>query len=218
MNKNRKIKPKVRMYVEGKTEYNYFSELGKRLDLDFTIETIDMRGGGYSNFLLQIKKKGYQGCTVIFVIVDLDNVSSDRKNFKELIDYCNSQNKRCPVSYFLIGSFKDFEYFACLHSKEYNNGNTDQFIINNFKYKNINDFKADNNIFNFLNSNGRDREIALSKLSKRESFVNNDFNPIIRKKGDVKIKNKRITLNPDFETIKNSNMCDFSAIFEKSVE
>ena len=46
MNKNRKIKPKVRMYVEGKTEYNYFLELGKQLDLDFKIEAIDMRGGG----------------------------------------------------------------------------------------------------------------------------------------------------------------------------
>lgn len=116
MNKNRKIKPKVRMYVEGKTEYNYFLD------------------------------------------------------------------------------------------------------INNFKYKNIDNFKADNNIFNFLNSNGRNREIALSKLRKKESFVNNDFNPVIRKKGDIKIKNKKIILNSDFETVKNSNMCDFFDIIEKSAE
>ncbi len=87
------------MYVEGKTEYNYFLELGKQLDLDFKIEAIDMRGGGYSNFYCKLRRKVIRMYSY-FVIVDLDNVSSDRKNFKELIDYCNSQNKRCPVSYF----------------------------------------------------------------------------------------------------------------------
>ena len=214
----KKIKPKVRMFVEGKTEDNYFSELGKQLDLDFKIEPIDMKGGGYSNFLLQIKKKGYQGCTVIFIVIDLDNTLSDKKNFNELVSYCNTQNKICPVSYFIIGSFKDFEYFACLHSKEYTNGNTDTFIINNFKYKSVVDFKSDDKIFNFLNSNGKSKNVALEILGKRKSYINNDFNPPVKKKGDIQIKNKKIILNNDFEAVKNSNMTDFFNIIEKSIE
>lgn len=215
---SRYIKPRIRLFVEGKTEDNYFKELAKTLNLDFSIETIDMNGGGYSNFLNQIKKKGQLGCTFIFIIIDLDKVCDDKKNFSKLVKYCNEQNKRVDVPYFLIGNYKDFEYFACLHSNEYKEGDTKYFIINKFNYKNIDSFKSNNKIFNFLNSNGRSYENAINKISKKQAYIYNEYKPVNKNGGDIVAKNIKIKINDNLENIKNSNMNDLFNIIGQAIK
>lgn len=212
------IKPRVRIFVEGKTEDNYFTELGKQLDLDFAIESIDMRGGGYSKFLSQIKKKGHLGCTVIFIVLDLDKVIKEKSEFNKLVSYCNSQNKKCPISYFLVGSYSDFEYFACLHSSDYKNGDTNQFIIKNFNYKSVDEFKSDKKIFKFLNTGGRSKEKAIEKLNNKKAYINNEYRPIKKVGGDIRIENKKIIINDEFENIKNSNINELFNIIGQAIE
>ncbi|WP_195949545.1 RloB domain-containing protein [Clostridium saudiense] len=214
----RYTKPKARLFVEGNTEYNYFKELGKDIDIDFAIEPIDMRGGGYKNFLLQIKKKGFLGCTIIFVIIDLDKVCEDKDNFDNLIKYCNNQNKRTSVPYFVIGSFKDFEYFACLHSKEYKNGDTTNFILKNYKYRNLDEFKSDTKIFNFLNSNGKSKEIAIEKLNKKQAYIKNEYRPVNKSSGDITIKPIKIHIDKNLEHVKNSNMNEFFEVIGQAIK
>lgn len=205
---NNKIKPKLRLFVEGQTENNYFKALGKSLNINFAIESIDMRGGGYSNFLLQVKKKGYSGCTAIFIIIDLDklNKTGEKNNFNKLVAYCKTQNKLCPVPYFLIGTYADFEYFACCHCSDYKSSDTASYITNKFKYESVDKFKSDTKVYNFLNSNGRSSEIACEKLEKRQAYITNLPEVKKKKDGDIVIKNKGIVINNDVESIKNSNM------------
>ncbi len=211
-------KPKARLFVEGNTEYNYFKELSKDIDIDFAIEAIDMRGGGYKNFLLQIKKKGFLGCTIIFVIIDLDKVCEDKDNFDKLIKYCNDQNKRTSIPYFVIGSFKDFEYFACLHCREYKNGDTTSFILKNYKYKSLDEFKSDNKIFRFLNSNGRSKDIAIDKMNKKQAYISNTYKPVNKTSGDITIKPINININKDLDAVKNSNMNEFFEIIGQAIK
>lgn len=215
---SRNIKPRIRLFVEGKTEDNYFKELAKSLNLDFSIETVDMNGGGYSNFLTKIKTKGYLGCTFIFIIIDLDKVCDDKKNFLKLVRHCNDQNKRVDTPYFLIGNYKDFEYFACLHSSEYKEGDTKQFIINKFKYKNIEAFKSNSKIFNFLNTNGRSYKNAIDKISKKQAYIYNEYKPVNKNNGDIVVKNVKVKINENLENIKNSNMNDFFNIIGQAIK
>ena len=215
---NNEIRPKLRVFVEGQTEKNYFDELGKDLNINFYIEPIDMNGGGYHNFLLQVKKKGYLGCTAIFIIVDLDklNDSGEKANFNKLLEFCRVQNKNRNIlpPYFLIGTRNDFEYFACSHSEDYKNTNTDLYITKVFKYKSVKDFKSDPRIYYFLNSNKRSYNIACDKLKKRAAYINNTPKVVKRNNGDIIITNKKITIDENVESVRNSNMYELFNIIK----
>lgn len=211
---NKKIKPRLRLFVEGKSEKNYFDQFGKSVDITFVIESIDMNGGGYSNFLKKIKEKGYQGCTAVVIIIDLDKMENDKGNFEKLIRYCNTQNKKCPTPYILMGTYLDFEYFACCHSKDYKNGDTSQFIINNYKYRTVAEFKADSKIYTVLNNDklNRSYNIACDAISKKESYFKNKIQ-LRGKSGDINIKNE-LNINKSLVGIKNSNLHEFFKLIE----
>ena len=213
------IKPKLRLFVEGKSENNYFNDLGKKVDVKFVIEPIDMKGGGYSNFLQRIKEKGYQGCTAVVIIMDLDKIddNKEKENFEKLVRYCERQNKNkgCPVPYILIGSYEDFEYFACCHSKDYKGGDTSQFILKNYKYKSVDDFKADSKIYDVLNNtkNNRSFEKACSVTSKKSSYFKNEIESK-GKNGDITIKLLSFTINKEVSNSKNSNIHELFKLIE----
>lgn len=211
----KKIKPRLRLFVEGKSEKNYFDQYGKKVDIEFVIEPIDMKGGGYSNFLQRIKEKGYQGCTAVIIIIDLDKIDSDKASFEKLVKYCKTQNKTkgCPVPYILLGSYEDFEYFACCHSKDYKNGDTSKFIINNYKYKCVDDFKADDKIYDFLNKGNKSFENACNVTSKRSSYFNNKIE-LKGKNGDITIKLSDFNVNEDIRNSKNCNLHEFFKLID----
>lgn len=214
---NNTIRPKLRLFVEGKSENNYFREFGKKVNIEFVIEPIDMKGGGYSNFLQKIKEKGYQGCTAVVIIIDLDKIDDDKANFEKLLKYCKTQNKNkgCPVPYILLGTYEDFEYFACCHSKDYKGGDTSPFIIKNYKYKNVTDFKADSKIYDVLNNtkNNRSFNNACNMISKKSSYFNNKIEPK-GKNGDITIKLSSFSINEQVRTSKNSNIHELFKLIE----
>ena len=114
--------------------------------LSIAIKPINMKGGGYSNFLDTIKTDSNSGCLAKFIIIDGDlalNKTGEKKNLKELIDYCIVQNKSGRIPHFLIVDFPDFEYLACLHTPQYKNQNTEQYIIRNLGYNSLEEFKSD---------------------------------------------------------------------------
>ena len=119
------------------------------------------------------------------------------------------------IPYFLLVNNHDFEYFACLHSPLYKNGDTTQFITKTLKYKSLNDFKADEKVYYVLNSSPNNKEIALSRLKhdKRATTIQNQM--FIKSKGiEIIIKNDNIQLNPDTSVYQNSNIIDlFNLIF-----
>ena len=116
---SRRITKRIKILVEGKTEENYFKGFKEQPELKLYIKTVNMNGGGYSNFLKQLKKEGETGFLAIFIIIDLDKALIEKKALEELIKYCDAKNKHSIVPYFLIGNNKDFEFFVCCHCPNY---------------------------------------------------------------------------------------------------
>ena len=92
----REGKLKLRLFVEGYTEENYFKKLRKNNNVEITYKEINMEGGGYTNFLEEIKKTSDLGFIAVFIVVDLDKYICEinqKKPFEELVKYCHNKNK-----------------------------------------------------------------------------------------------------------------------------
>ncbi len=55
--KQRILKKRYAIFCEGDTEYNYTEKMRKNQGVELVLKPINMHGGGYSNFLRQIKKE-----------------------------------------------------------------------------------------------------------------------------------------------------------------
>jgi hypothetical protein len=67
----------------------------KNQGVELVLKPINMHGGGYSNFLRQIKKEAQTNYLARFIIVDADRittVSGEKENFLKLLEYCRIQN------------------------------------------------------------------------------------------------------------------------------
>ena len=58
--KQRILKKRYAIFCEGDTEYNYTEKMRKNQGVELVLKPINMHGGGYSNFLRQIKKKTFE--------------------------------------------------------------------------------------------------------------------------------------------------------------
>lgn len=157
--------------------------------LTITLKLVNMEGGGYRNFLEQLKTDGTTNCLAKFIIIDGDRAiaeEGEKKNLRELLNYCILQNKTGKIPHFLIVNDPDFEYIACMHTPKYKGQNTAQYLIKELGYKSVDDFKADTKIYQFLNANGNSYRHMLSLLKKENCFVMNNYS-INRKLYDIKV-------------------------------
>lgn len=212
MTKN--IQQKLMLLVEGDTEEHYMKEFKNSPDVKFSIKPVNMHGGGYTNFKNRLRKEQTKGFLAIFILIDLDKAFDEEKQLKELVDYCKMKNKHSPIPYILIGTNKDFEFFACCHSPNYKKTNTDQYISKNFGYQDVAKFKADSKIYNFLNRDNRSFKEALNKLSpKQKTYFKHEYKK--EKKGlDITIKLSKTIINPDALTSLHSNIYELFDIIE----
>lgn len=204
---------RIKLFVEGDTEENYFKNFSKCNEVELIFTPVNMNGGGYNNFLKQIRRSSSDGFIAIFIVIDLDKLNSDRDNFNKLVKYCETKNKdKYNIPHFLIGNNKDFEIFACCHCNRYNIGrNTKKYIEDDFNYRDLDKFKSDKKVYDYLNKDGRSYGIALDKLSKRNSYIQNKYTKKI--KGlDIKIKIDRVIINEENEHGFNSNINEFFEI------
>lgn len=196
-------KKKIKLFVEGDTEENYFKRLRKDNNVEIIYQEVNMKGGGYSNFLKMIKKSGDLGYIAVFVIVDMDKIYEDRGSFNKLMEYCKTKNKSKKIPYFVVGTNKDFEFFACSHCPNYKGQPTSQYITNQFGYKSVETFKSDPKIFEFLNKNNRSYTLALERLRKKQPYVKNEFKVM---KQDMKISISSTNQNEDALAYQHSNI------------
>lgn len=211
----RNAKMRLKVFVEGTTEKNYFSKLRKNNNVEISYEEINMAGGGYTEFLKQIKKKTpNMGCLAVFIVIDLDRYvddSREREPFKKLYKFCKMKNKSNKTPHFLIVTNRSFEYFACLHCPSYKGSNTTKYIEKDFNYKDLDKFKSDKKVYEFLNRELRSFENAINKIKKqneieeKQPFINYDYK-VERKNLDINIKVKREHLNEDAISYKHSNL------------
>ena len=72
--RERILKKRYAIFCEGDTEYNYTEKMRKKQGVELVLKPINMRGGGYSNFLRQIKKESQTNYLAKFIIVDADRI------------------------------------------------------------------------------------------------------------------------------------------------
>lgn len=187
--KIRETQKHFKVFCEGDTEHNYIDEMRHQKKLSIILKPVNMKGGRYSNFLEQIKIDGGTNCLAKFIIIDGDRAFADvgeKRNLKELLAYCMTQNKSGRIPHFLIVDYPDFEYLACLHMHGYKGQDTSQYIVKGMGYKSVSDFKADNKIYSVLNSNSNSCELMLSLLKRENCFISNEYS-IDRKYYDIKV-------------------------------
>ena len=176
--KERQLKKTFVIFCEGKTEYNYFGAI-KSVNLDVVLKSVNMGGGGYKSFLEVVKKNSNLNRLATFIIVDGDraqNIPGELAALKELQKYCDQQNKRDNESpYFLIVNSPDFEYIACLHDPAYSEGDTTRHIEKIFKFKNLDDFKKNTEIYKLLNSDSRSYQQMITKLKSHPRMISTHF-------------------------------------------
>ena len=206
----------IRVFAEGDTEENYILGLKNCYpNIKFSIKVINLNGGGYKKFIDQVKTMNNLGCLAAFLILDVDRAKNDLNEYNkllELYDVCKEKSKILPV--FIIGNNDDFEYFACTHCSNYRDGDVSQYIRNTFK-RDVNKFKSDSKIYEYLNSGGRSLEYAIArnekKYSNQKTLFKNEYN--LHKSGiDIDIKMKKQYLNLDSIQTKGTNFQEFISV------
>ncbi len=167
-----------------------------------------MEGGGYTNFLRQVRKGGDAGYLATFIIVDYDRakaIEGEQQHFQELLKFCKRKNKEGRSAYFLIVDNPDFEYFACLHSPDYKNNDIVAFLCRAFGLKEINKFKGKSDVYTLLNQNGWSTKTAIERTEKSKKIVTNTYTKNF-KNMDLKIKVKRTDYFVENAMHKGSNI------------
>jgi hypothetical protein len=150
----------------------------RQLKLSTALKLTNMKGGGYSNFLDSIRKDSNTNCIAKFIIIDGDRAIDDvneKEQLRKLLEYCIIQNKSERTPHFLIINCPNFEYIACLHVPTYHGKSVSQFIVNELKYRNIDEFKSDTKVYDVLNTRGNSVEVMLTSLKRTNSFVINKY-------------------------------------------
>ncbi len=210
----RGVKKNFKVFCEGDTEYNYINEMRRKKRLSIAIKLVNMKGGGYSNFLEQVKTDGTTNCLAKFIIIDGDRAmveEGEKKNLRELLEYCILQNQSGRIPHFLIVNYPDFEYIACMHTPRYKGQDVAQYIVKELGYKGVDEFKADEKVYNVLNANGNSSDLMLSLLRKENCVIVNEYS-IKKKLFEIKISTiydweklgqKGSNINEFFEIISN---------------
>lgn len=179
------------------------------------LKPVNMKGGGYSSFLDSLRTDGSKNCLAKFVIIDGDRAikeEGEKKNLRELIEYCSSQNKYERIPHLLIVNSPDFEYVSCLHTPNYKEQDVKQYIEKEMGYKSIDDFKADKKVYHVLNNRGNSKGLMLEALKKGSCFVINKYK--IYNKKQYTMKNE-IICQWDKLGCKGSNIDDFFGVLDQ---
>lgn len=210
----KQLRKKFAVFCEGDTEYSYIDKMRKNQGVEISIELINMKGGGYANFLGVIKTKSKTNCLAKFIVIDADRIQGDegeKVGFLELLEYCSRQNKLGAIPHFLIINQPDFEYVACLHSKEYKGQDITKFITSVWKFKGIEELKGKKDIYDFLNSNNKSYVYAMTQLKKKAKFLKNIYS-VNRRNFAVQIK--ETVLEWDNLILKGSNIEEFFDVID----
>ncbi len=175
----RTVEKSFKIFCEGDTEYNYFEYIRNNKKVSLAIRPVNMKGGGYSNFLNYLKEDANSNCLAKFIVIDGDRaetVYGEKGALLQIIKYCQVQNESRRIPHVLIIDYPDFEYVACLHTFGYKGQDVEQYIKKELGYSNVDDFKSDDNIFKVLVESGKGSITQLLKsINKHTAVIKNRF-------------------------------------------
>ncbi len=212
--KERILKKRYAVFCEGDTEYNYVEKMRMKQGVELVLKPINMHGGGYSNVLRQIKKEAQTNYLAKFIILDADRIvkePGERENFLKLLEYCRIQNGKENTPLFVVANNPDFEYVVCLHDSDYRGQDTKNYIVKTWNYKDLNAFKNDTEIYDFLNNGKKSFENLLEIICTQDKLVKNHYE--IRKKTfDIIIRST--DFEEDMLDQRNSNIEEFFDVID----
>lgn len=182
--------------------------------VELALKPVNMHGGGYTNFLKKIKTEADSNCLAKFIIIDLDRAINDineERCLKELVEYCQNQNKKGAVPYFLITDNPDFEYVACLHIPDYHGENIKRYIEKKLNFTDIEKFKSNSDIYSYLNTKGNSIQLALDRLKQRSSYIRNEYT--LRPK-NFEIKVTKTNVNESAMGMNGSNIFELFEVID----
>lgn len=213
--KTRTTQKIFKVFCEGGTEYHYIDGMRRQENLSITLKLTNMEGGGYSKFLEQVEIDGATNCLAKFIIIDGDRAvkeEGEKKNLQKLIDFCRRQNKYGKIPHFLIVTYPDFEYVACLHTPKYKGQNAAQCLMKELGYPSVDAFKADTKVYHVLNTNGNSYEQMLPLLKRENCFVRNEYS-ISEKQYEIKVS--ATTCNWESLGQRGSNINEFFDVIKR---
>lgn len=208
----RELRKKFVIFCEGDTEYNYIDAMRLNQGVELALKPVNMQGGGYANFLDEIRKEANNNCLAKFIIIDFDRAKKHQgelPKLKELIKFCNLQNSSRKIPHFLILDNPDFEYIACLHIDGYHGQDVKRFIEQTLGLGDIEKFKAMGDVYSYLNTKDNSYKLMLSRLQKK--IVVNHYQ--INKSGfEIKISDTEVVW--EHENDRGSNINEFFEVID----
>ncbi len=208
----RELRKKFVVFCEGDTEYNYIDAMRLKQGVELALKPVNMQGGGYANFLDEIRTEASNNCLAKFIIIDYDRAKKHQgelPKLKELIEYCKLQNSSKKIPYFLILDNPDFEYIACLHIENYHGQDVKRYIEQTLGLGDIEKFKAMRDVYSYLNTKDNSYKLMLSRLQKK--IVINHYQ--INKSGfEIKISDTEVVW--EHESVRGSNINEFFEVIE----
>lgn len=208
----RQLIRKVLVYCEGKTEKHYIDGLrqwARTLDLSarVKIKAVDIKGGGYGAILNMLKKEPDSNCVARVVLLDFDRyrgVQGEDAIFNQLVAYSKASMKKA-VPCILVVSNAGFEHALCFHDKNYNESSAVSFLLENWGYRNLDDCKADDRIWEKAHTGDRDHAHIAERMRGRKLVLTNEIEAS-HIKIDIKLKDVRFDI--DYEHILGTNLGD----------
>ena len=210
----RELQKRFVVFCEGDTEYNYINKMRKNQGVLISLKPINMHGGGYANFLSQIKKEAKTNCLTKFIIVDADRLKKhpgEKDGFLRLVEYCRLQNDNGVVPHFLIVDNPDFEYVACLHVSEYNGQDVTRFIQTELNFQTLEQFKKHTQVYDVLNSGKNSYKVLVDRIRGKEKFIRNCYS--IKKK-NFEISISKTDVAWDLVNRRGSNIEEFFDVID----
>ncbi len=210
----RVLKKRYAIFCEGDTEYNYTDKMRTRQGVELVLKPINMHGGGYANFLKQIRKEAQSNYLAKFIIIDADRINSvpgEKENFVKLLEYCRLQNDKGNTPIFIIADNPDFEYVACMHDLDYKGQDTKNYIVKTWGYKDLDAFKNDKEVYDFLNTGKRSYTNLLETIRNQPKLISNLYE-IKKKTFDICIR--KTLFSADTIDRRGSNIEDFFDVID----
>ena len=208
----RELRKKFVVFCEGDTEYNYIDAMRLKQGVELALKPINMKGGGYANFLDEIRKEASNNCLAKFIIIDFDRAkkhAGELAKLNELIEYCKLQNTSKKIPHFLILDNPDFEYIACLHMEDYHGQDVKRYIEQTLGLGDIEKFKAMKDVYSYLNTKDNSYGRMLSRLRKK--IIVNHYR---KNKTEFEIKISDTEIVWEHENEKGSNINEFFEVID----
>ncbi|PZT47339.1 hypothetical protein B6S12_09540 [Helicobacter valdiviensis] len=171
---NKKIKPNIQIWCEGKTEEEYFKSLLREIryeNIHISIKNLKNKNS-YKNIFIDIKREPYPDKLII--VIDLDRAKNDNNELKYLKNLI-SEIKKSKGNIKIFLTLDNFEDWLRFHFKD-NSKNSKESFYKKLGYSDAKSFKASTkDLYYQILDKGGNIKNAENYFQNIECFYNNEY-------------------------------------------